>query len=105
MPGGELLQLARVEVEETQLEHAGAVLDVAHELAPRAVLDGGVDHLAFHQHRHARRRRVDRVERGLVVVAQRQVQDEIELARDAELLELGQDCRATVPTVRGEGEG
>jgi hypothetical protein len=85
-----LLQLARVEVDEAQPHDAGAVLQVTHQLAPGPVLDRGVHHLAFHQDRAPRRRGIDRIQRGFVVVAQRQVQDEIELALDSQLGELGQ---------------
>jgi hypothetical protein len=89
--GGELLQLALVEIEEAQRQHAAAVLDMAGELAPRAILDVAFDDLAFDQHRLARRRFVQGIEPRLVVVAQRQVEHEIELGGDAELGQPRQD--------------
>ena len=74
-----------IKVEETQRQHAAAILDVADQLAPRAILDVRFHHVALDQDRLARRRLAERVEPRLVVVAQRQVQDEIEFAVDAQL--------------------
>jgi hypothetical protein len=82
---GELLQLARVEIEEAQRQQAAAVLEVADQLPPAAILDVAARDPPFHQHGLARRRLGERVEPRLVVVAQRQVQYEAELAADAEL--------------------
>ena len=78
--GRELLQLTRVEVEEAQRKHAAAVFDVADELAPRPVFHFTFDDASFDEHVLRGRRFVDRIDVRFVVVAQRQMQHEIERA-------------------------
>src|SRR5207237_8111658 len=82
----ELLQLAAVEVEKAQHQAVG----VHHQLAARAEGDLGALDSRLNQDRLARRRLLRRGEGGLVLVAQRQVQDEIEPGAQAEFLE---SCR------------
>src|SRR6516164_2181629 len=81
---GESFLLARIEVEEAQNKLGFAVLDETHELPPRPVLDVGVDHRPFYLPRPARLNRLQRAELRAVLVAQRQMQHEILIARDAE---------------------
>src|SRR5215469_17779595 len=81
---GEGFLLARIEVEEAQNKFGFAVLDETHELPPRPVLDVGVDYRPFDLPRPARNDRRQRAELRAVLVAQRQMQHEILVARDAE---------------------
>jgi hypothetical protein len=61
---------------------------VHHELAARAEGDLGASQLRLDEDRPARRRGLGRGKRGLVLVAQRQVQDQIEARAQPELLQL-----------------
>src|SRR5262245_34445281 len=81
---------AGIEVEEAQGQDTAAILDVAHELAPPAVEDGALHDAALDHHWLPRRRFVDREQPRLVVVTQRQVQDQVEWPRDAQLGEQRQ---------------
>ncbi|MOA27173.1 hypothetical protein D3C78_1480260 [compost metagenome] len=75
-------------MDEAQHQLAALVLDLHHQLPPRAELHLALRHLALHQHRLAVRRLGDRVEVGLVLVTQRQVQHQIEATADAELFQF-----------------
>ncbi len=83
-----LLHLARVEVEEAHPEFRLAVGQLHHQRAARAVLDLGLGHLRLDQHRLARAGLGERRELRLVLVAQRQVQHQVEAGVDAEFREL-----------------
>lgn len=85
---GQRLLGVGVEVDEAQHQLAGLVLDLRHQLAARAELHLALRHLAFHQHGLAIRRLGNRVEVGFVLVAQRQVQHQVEAAADAQLLQF-----------------
>src|SRR5207302_8267266 len=80
----ELRELARAKMKETQHQPLG----IHHELALAAEDDGGALHARLYQHRTAGRRGVDWGEDGLVLVAQRQMQDEVEAGSQPQLLEL-----------------
>ncbi len=82
------LRLAAVEIEEAHIQKSAAVLDLAHQLAPRAVGDLTVDHRALDLHRHAFMRLGYGREPGFVLVPQRQMQHQIELAADAQFREF-----------------
>ena len=86
--GDQCLRLAAVEIEEAHIQKTAAVLDLAHQLAPRAVGDLTVDHRALDLHRHAFMRLGDGREPGFVLVTQRQMQHQIELAADAQFCEF-----------------
>src|SRR5690349_16665822 len=77
----ELLQLAAVEVEEAQ-DHA---VGMHHELTARSKGDVGALDPRFDQHRLAWRRPVGRGKLGFVLVAQRQMQHEVEARAQPEL--------------------
>ncbi len=102
-----LLHLARVEVEEAHPEVGPAVGEPHHQRAPRAVLDVGLDHVGLDEHRLARSRLGERRELRLVLVAQGQVQHEVEARVDAELGELRADGGAgdEVAARRGRRRG
>ncbi len=86
---GHLLDLRAVEIEEAQHELlAVVVLDLHDELAARAIRDLVVEHDALGLRDAARQQLADRRERGFVLVAHRQMQHEIDRAREAELREL-----------------
>src|SRR5688572_470089 len=74
-----------VEMKKPQGQQAAAVLDMAEELAATPELDAGLDDIAFDQDRLPHRGFTDSVEPRLVVVAQRQVQHQVEPVLDAEL--------------------
>ncbi len=80
--------MIRIEVEEAQHELRAVLRDQRHELAAGTVVHVRVDHLAFRLHGRAGTQRRERHDARVVLVAQRQVQHEILLARDAELREL-----------------
>ena len=80
----ELRELARAKVKETQHHPLG----IHQELAVAAENDGGALNARLHQHRTAGRCGVDWGDDGLVLVAQRQVQDEVEAGTQPQLLEL-----------------
>ena len=86
---GELLLLARIEVEEAQEEDAAVILQLADQAAPRAISHFAVDDLALHLHARARDKIGDAPQRGLILVAQRQMQHQIEALVDAEFGEPG----------------
>ena len=88
-PRRQRLRLAAVEIEKAHVQQAARVLDLADELAPRAIGDLAVDHRALDLHRGALMRLGDRREPRLVFVAQRQMQHQIELAVYAEFRQLG----------------
>ena len=73
---------------------AGGILHAHYQLAARAVLHGGVDDLRFDLGGNAGPQVGNGGEAGLVLVAQRQVQDEVGLRADAELVELGCSSRS-----------
>ena len=77
-------KLARAKVKEAQHQPLG----IHDELALTAENDGGALHARLYQHGTAGRRGVDRSEDGLVLVAQRQMQDEVEAGSQPQLLEL-----------------
>ncbi|MDR9327175.1 hypothetical protein FEP06_04422 [Burkholderia multivorans] len=84
-----LLDLRAVEIQETQHELLAVVVaDLHDELAARAIRDLVVDHDAFGLRDAARQQIADRRERRFVLVAHRQMQDEIDRAREPELREL-----------------
>ncbi len=99
-PRRERLLLARVEVEEAQhelraaAEIVAAVLEHRDELAPRTVLDLGADDRALGLLLRAGRERGERHEARVILVAQRQVEDQVLLARDAEARKLVGERRA-----------
>ena len=97
----ERLLLARIEVEEAQGEHARAVFDVADELAARPVLHVVLDDRLRRAHPAAEGASPMAIEARLVLVAQRQVQHEVELARDAETRELLERCLLDAGKTRG----
>ena len=80
----ELLELARVEMEEAQRKP----LRVDHELAAWTEGDFGALDARLHEHGTAREGVLRRGESSLVFVAQRQVQDKIEARAQAQLFEL-----------------
>ena len=63
-------------------------LGIHDELALAAEDDGRTLHACLNQHRMPGRRGMNRGEDGLVLVAQRQVQDEVEAGAQPQLLEL-----------------
>ena len=79
------LLLRRVEVQEAQQQFVAAVVDAHQQLAPGALLDAAVGHLALDLRDVAVARVGDRHEPGLVLVAQRQVQREVDVAHQPEL--------------------
>ncbi|MDR8835128.1 hypothetical protein FEQ02_06218 [Burkholderia pseudomultivorans] len=86
---GHLLDLRTVEIQEAQHELlAVVVLDLHDELAARPVGDFVVEHDAFGLRDAAGQQFADRRERGFVLIAHRQMQHEIDRAREAELREL-----------------
>ena len=86
--GGERFRLALVEVEEAREERAARVAHLDHELPARPEGDVARDHLALDERRRAVPGRVDRRKHCLVLVAQRQVEDEVEVGPDPEFREL-----------------
>src|SRR5215468_10752648 len=80
--------LTGIEVEEAQYEFRVAILEQAHELPARPVLNVGVDDSAFDLPGAARLHGSKGANVGAILVAQRQVQHEVLLARDAEPSEL-----------------
>jgi hypothetical protein len=91
---GQRLRLAAVEMEKTHVQKPALVLDLADQLAPRAIGDVAVDHRAFDLHRSTFMRLGYGNEPGLVLVAQGQMQNQIELAVNAEFCELHRQRRA-----------
>ena len=100
------LLLARIEREEAQHElrargASGSAIS-ADELPPRPVLDLGAHDHALGLHGEARLQARERHEARVVLVAQRQVQDEVCVARDAEPRELvGEAARPRARRLRG----
>ena len=82
------LGLTAVKIEKAHGQEAAVVLDFADELTPRAIGDLAVDHRALDLHRNTFMRLGDGSEPGLVFITQRQMQNQIELAVNAELCEL-----------------
>ena len=93
-PNRKRFLLVRVEMKKTQYELravaglVGAIFQQADELASRPVLDIDPDYGPFGLLLAARLECRERNEASVILVAQRQVQDEIRLARDAEPREL-----------------
>ena len=86
--GRELALLRRIEVDEAQLAGAAVVLEVGDQHASGPARDLAAHHRAFDLDRARRtgpRERADRHDAGVILVAQRQVEREIELAPDAQL--------------------
>ena len=77
--------LAGIEIEEAQVEAARIVGETRHQLAPRTIHDLGLHHLPLHLHRAALQGCPDGGEAGFILVAQRQVQHQIEVALYAQL--------------------
>src|SRR6185295_9853402 len=84
----ELLQLAAVEIVEAQHQPLG----MDDELPARAKGDLGAFDASFDLQRLAGNGRVGTAEDGLVLVAQRQVQDKVEAPAQSQLLELALEC-------------
>jgi len=82
------LLLAGVKIQEAQIQFAAVVLQAANQRAARAEGYFAVRDDALHLRVHAGLHRVDRREMGLVLVAQRQMQQQIGAMMDAELGEL-----------------
>ena len=101
--GRELLHLTRIELEEAQRKHAAPVFDVADELAPWPVFHFTFDDASFDEHILRRRRLVDAIDVRFVVVAQRQMKNEIERARNTEPRELVQRRLVRFRTRRNTG--
>ncbi len=78
--GRELLQLAWIEPEEAQREYTGTILDMADELTARTIFHRAFDDATPDEHVLSGRCFVDRIKPCFVVVAQRQVQHQIEQA-------------------------
>ncbi len=91
--GRELLRLARIEIEEPDPQLVVALVQLHHEGAARAELHVRLDDLGFHERGHPGAHFLQRREAGLVLVAQRQVQDEVELRADAELFQARVEAR------------
>ena len=97
---GQCLLLVRVEMEKTQDElcasacGVGAVLEETHELPPRPVLDVRRDDGTFRLLLAAWSKRSERNNARVILVAQRQMQDEIRVARNAQARELVGERRA-----------
>jgi len=85
---GQLFEVTRVKVEEAQLYRILAVAHAAHERTLRPVLDQGLLDLCFDLHRLAGRRIVHTHDLGFIFVAQRQMEDEIELPPHPEAIQL-----------------
>ena len=82
------LLLRRIEVEKAQHQIVAAVvLQLDHELAPWPELDARIGDHALDLADFAVVQRRDRHDPGLVFVAQRQVQGEVDVANQAELFE------------------
>src|SRR5690606_27919574 len=79
--------LAGIEIEPAQGQASRAVLDHGHQLAARPELHLAVQDLALDLTRLARAQRADRLDAGFVLVAQRQMDDEVLLALQAEAQE------------------
>src|SRR6185312_10649744 len=105
LPGGELLHLARIEMEEAHPELALAIGELHDQRAASAVLDLRFDHARLDQHRLSGARLGERREPGLVLVAQRQVQHQVEPGAHAELLQARVEggLRLCVSGPRGGG--
>ena len=87
----ELPQLRRIEMQEAQHQLAGAVAHRHPQLATAAVDDIGGDHFGLHLRLETRHQIGDRRHPRLVLVAQRQVQDEVPVARQAGACEFRRD--------------
>ncbi len=84
-----LLDLRAVEIQKAQHEFvAGVVAQFHQQLAARAIGDLVVEHHAFGLRDAARQQMPDRRQRGLVFVAHRQMQHQIDVARETEFGEL-----------------
>ena len=90
--GRELLLLARIEVEQAHGQFAAVVAHSRDQLPPRSKLDVEIEHHAFDLCECPVRRFGDRDDAGLVLVAQWQMQDQIERAREAELRQVARSC-------------
>ena len=85
--GRHRLLLRRVKVQEAQQQLAAVVGQPHQQLATRAQLDPGVQHLALDLRRLALAHRRDRGQPGFVLVAQRQVQGQVDVAAQAEFFQ------------------
>src|SRR5690606_22282695 len=83
----DLALLAGIEIEPAQGEAARAVLDHGHQLAARPELHFAVQNLALDLSRLARTQRADGLDAGFVLVAQRQMDDEVLLPLQAKAQE------------------
>jgi hypothetical protein len=86
----ELFLLAGIKIQKAQIQFAAAVLEAAHQRAARTKSDLAVGDDTLHLHRFARLHGGDRREAGLVLVTQRQMQQQVGAVLDAELGELAQ---------------
>ena len=77
----------RVKIEKTQQAGLAAVIHRDQQLAPRADLDFAVHHLPFDLHHLAVARIGQPDDAGFVLVTQRQVQRQVDVAPEAELFE------------------
>ncbi len=91
------LLLAGIEIEEAQQQRSAGIAHPRHQLAARPVGDFTVDHLDFELRGDAGPGVAQRRDARLVLVAQRQVQDEIAIALQAE---PGQAARQRVALLR-----
>ena len=85
--GGVYRKLLRAALPGWEIEAWPAVVDADDQLAPRALLDAAVDDAALDLRAVAVAGVRDRHEPRLVLVAQRQVQREIDVAPQAELVQ------------------
>ena len=81
---GEGLLLRGIEVQEAQQQLAAAIGNPHQQLAPRSQLDVAGFDPALHLHQRAFAHAADGGENGLVLVAQRQVQRQIDVAQQPE---------------------
>ena len=81
----ELPDLTAIKIEETQRQFATAIRDLRDELAPRAEQKSDLHNVRFQLHRRAVRGGSDGKQLRFVLIAQRQMQHEIALARQPEL--------------------
>ena len=84
----ELFHLARIEIEEAQREHASAIFHVAYELPSGPELHVAFDNAPLNEYVLGRGCITDRVDARFVVVTQRQMENQVDLTRNAETCEV-----------------
>ncbi len=87
---GQLFLLAGIKIQEAQIQFAAVVPQTANQPTARAEGHFAVRDDALHLRIHAGLQRGDRRQMGLVLVAQRQVQQQVGAMMDAELGEFAQ---------------